>query len=31
MVMNMKNAPSENTKRANDQFILNRLKKNKAK
>jgi hypothetical protein len=31
MVMTMKNAPTETTKRVNDQFILNRLKKNKVK
>ena len=29
--MTMKNAPSENTKRANDQFIMNRLKKKHVK
>jgi hypothetical protein len=31
MVMSMKNAPTETTKRVNDQFILNRLKKNRGK
>jgi hypothetical protein len=31
MVMSMKNAPTESTKRVNDQFILNRLKKNRGK